>query len=607
MSSSGETGPSGSSSVTIFDMLIQQLANLEMVTDREESVVHFQPDKSFITDLLKLSATAVYSYYFEGEITLDGVVLRSVREVKRHVYFDLYEMLLIGNRMPIFKAQGLKTVSVRHVWQFAFVTAFETEKQKDEALEVEVANIRSSTVAHFTWTVECENIAFKPLERPIWLQLSGIPTWLKKSVPGIFKSAGDHTEDTGLAANTWKGDAKPTLHRHRKRNATNAMVLSEDRLAQDSGEGGEIGEQPLSDSAGRNHEVETSAAEDVLSQPVREQPIHDVSSTLEEIIRNLPGETSYQNAGSTSMIIEVPISVEYTRGRGHLSELARFVNRGNQPSLPVLPAVRSVDDDLTEVQPSKKRSRVEEGVSDRIHAPNDPAERANFWELVEETLPDLLFLLLGDFNNLELHEDSSSWANHMGMEEGVAFSRLCGALSLFDSRWLVDTIIGPRWTRYERRNGVYSWARLDRIYAQLDQFQGQFAASVHHVVFQLSDHLPVSLLIRDPPETQEVHRSLYFKADVSLLKRPYFQRDLSDIWDRRYSELESLNDLERFVLTWNHFRQEVKNRQYVEVSKLSQLEELRRELQQAADNQLQAVINPERVFELTGEVARLEA
>ncbi|KAL3679741.1 hypothetical protein R1sor_022697 [Riccia sorocarpa] len=72
MSSEGNTRESTSQS-SISDILIGRLANLEVSANREESVEpHFKADASFVKNLVKLSSTAVYSYCFEGEVSLDG-------------------------------------------------------------------------------------------------------------------------------------------------------------------------------------------------------------------------------------------------------------------------------------------------------------------------------------------------------------------------------------------------------------------------------------------------------------------------------------------------------------------------------------------------------
>ncbi|KAL3699026.1 hypothetical protein R1sor_017048 [Riccia sorocarpa] len=121
-----------------------------------------------------------------------------------------------------------------------------------------------------------------------------------------------------------------------------------------------------------------------------------------------------------------------------------------------------------------------------IHMPTGAGDKALFWDLVRNTLTDISFLLLGDFNNVEVHADSSTRANRLGPEEFTSFFQLYSEFNLFDSRWLANDKIGPKWTRKESRNGQVSWARLDRIYTSLDLFQGDFSASIHHAAFQSS-------------------------------------------------------------------------------------------------------------------------
>ncbi|KAL3683302.1 hypothetical protein R1sor_001324 [Riccia sorocarpa] len=79
-----------------------------------------------------------------------------------------------------------------------------------------------------------------------------------------------------------------------------------------------------------------------------------------------------------------------------------------------------------------------------IHGPNDAPDRILFWEQVMETLPDVPFMLVVDFNNVEVAADSSSRMNRMSPDEMTAFLRLCGAFNLFDVRMLARQKIGPR-------------------------------------------------------------------------------------------------------------------------------------------------------------------
>ncbi|KAL3680276.1 hypothetical protein R1sor_023232 [Riccia sorocarpa] len=91
-----------------------------------------------------------------------------------------------------------------------------------------------------------------------------------------------------------------------------------------------------------------------------------------------------------------------------------------------------------------------------VHAPNDPQLRTAFWSQVSQQLPDLPSCLLGDFNNVEVHIDSSSTANRMSAEESTAFFELCNLHNLFDTKSLAVVKMGPHWTRQERRDRVFS-------------------------------------------------------------------------------------------------------------------------------------------------------
>ncbi|KAL3679390.1 hypothetical protein R1sor_022346 [Riccia sorocarpa] len=150
-----------------------------------------------------------------------------------------------------------------------------------------------------------------------------------------------------------------------------------------------------------------------------------------------------------------------------------------------------------------------------IHGPNDALERTLFWDQIMEMLPDRPFMLIiGDFNNVEVAADSSSRMNRMSSDESTAFLRLCSECNLFDACMLARQKIGPRWTRQERRNGLFNWARLDML-----QAEAMTLINIHHVAFQMSDHIPVTCLFSADNSQAEVHRSFYFKADAHFLRK----------------------------------------------------------------------------------------
>ncbi|KAL2652588.1 hypothetical protein R1flu_020716 [Riccia fluitans] len=162
---------SSAQDVLSADILIARLERLEVAVPRKERLeANFKTEATFSKHLVGLASKAVYSYCFEGEISLDSF------KNWANIHWT--------------RDRGLKLLSVRKISQFAFVTVFVSKADRDSTLSIEVASIRSSTAVHYTWTPECKNVNFRPPEAPTWVQLTGIPTWLKDSVPGIFKSIG---------------------------------------------------------------------------------------------------------------------------------------------------------------------------------------------------------------------------------------------------------------------------------------------------------------------------------------------------------------------------------------------------------------------------------
>ncbi|KAL3684310.1 hypothetical protein R1sor_002332 [Riccia sorocarpa] len=153
------------------DLLIEQLSRLEVAIPCEECTeANYTADASFVKKLVQLATTGIYTYFYERDVSLNA--------------FKGW----VGHHW--IRAKGIKVKDIRKVSQFAFVAVFYMQKERNEALETEIASIRSSIAAHFTWTPECENQSFKPNEVPTWIWLKGITSWLKNSVAGIFQSIG---------------------------------------------------------------------------------------------------------------------------------------------------------------------------------------------------------------------------------------------------------------------------------------------------------------------------------------------------------------------------------------------------------------------------------
>ncbi|KAL3677860.1 hypothetical protein R1sor_020816 [Riccia sorocarpa] len=556
---------SSSGQLSATDSLIRRLEQLEVAVPRvEETKADLQVEYGFLQILVELATKAVYTYCFEGEISLDS--FRS----------------WVGIHWT--RNKTLKVLSVRKVAQFGFVTEFASQQDRDAALAVEIATIRSCTAVHFSWAPECENVTFKLTETPYWLQLTGIPSWLRTSVPAIFNSvapvlrilqatkdllaptvgalllwdpsvaqpkqvtvdlawpnrrksrlafpatfkvaeeslkASEHKTQNGnseaiFSLHTW--DDMPTLHRNRKQQVEN-------RDQDSTGDSQEVSARVAAATLGANRHEHTQAnftepaAEAVLQAERQNGTIEDTASA-EHHQFSTGQATSSQLEQSAAflqehMSVDLPIQLTFPH-----SARKKLVSRRKRDSTPtrLLPVVRPAAEPLSETdRPSKKirgfgigqgqdidpkfiwRSFTINGETldiAGIHGPNEAVQRIDFWNTVRNTLPDLPFLFMGDFNNVEVNADSSSRVNHMSAEEFTAFFQLLHHLNTFDTRTIATVKIGPRWTRRETRNGVFTWARLDRIYSAFELFLADSITSVHHVAYQRSDHIPVSVLVQ---------------------------------------------------------------------------------------------------------------
>ncbi|KAL3675645.1 hypothetical protein R1sor_025593 [Riccia sorocarpa] len=548
---------------------------------------------------------------------------------------------------------------------------------RDKALADEIATIPTSTAAHFTWTPECENQGFKPVEVPTWIRLSGIPSWLKDSVTGIFQSVGpvlrlplatkglanqevsalilwnpnseplksvlvdlelpggkrarlafparfevQKTEDEGHTVNS-----KQTNLLERLKSWQDVLTLFRNKPAQgQAASAAEEDGQADQGSWGLNFFV-LLAFLVVLMADLVNTSISSIFARafLKLSIWNVRGLANFHRRAAIRAFLKQFTPHVLLLQETHISvQRLSFLVATISPDYSVVGAdSNGASGGIAFLVHRTVMAGEGANVSSKfiwrrfalngvdfnlagVHGPNDPHERTVFWEEVAHILPDLPFHLLGDFNNVESSSDSSSRMSRMTAKETSSFFRLCNTFNLFDARLLAREKIGPKWTRFERRNGEFSWSRLDRIYIPLDFFQAEYVSLVHHVAFQLSDHIPVSCVFSPESALIETPRSFFFKADALVLRKPEIKLALRGVWERHLASSSS-QGLELFAQAWTELRRETKRLQYAELQKLSDLDQLKLELER-----LSALSDPSEedlllILSTAREVSRLQA
>ncbi|KAL3683820.1 hypothetical protein R1sor_001842 [Riccia sorocarpa] len=147
---------------------------------------------------------------------------------------------------------------------------------------------------------------------------------------------------------------------------------------------------------------------------------------------------------------------------------------------------------------------------------------------------------------------------------------------LRDARDLTPVRVGPKFSRAQRRNGVLTWSRIDRVYTS----DFEVLRIIHHAQFWASDHVPVSVELTGSEELQqkmEVCKSTYFKADHKVVEENLNR--LRQVWEERTGEGTARSAMENFLLGWAGIRSEVKKLQYDKARQLTMLPEMEIRLQ----------------------------
>ncbi|KAL3695947.1 hypothetical protein R1sor_010023 [Riccia sorocarpa] len=213
---------------------------------------------------------------------------------------------------------------------------------------------------------------------------------------------------------------------------------------------------------------------------------------------------------------------------------------------------------------------------------------------------------MGDWNAVCNQNDASSKSLLQGEDEKGEFNALCGNIGVKDAREVATKIEGPRFTRAQKRNGSFTWSRIDRIYTA----QPVVGKVKHHVTFSTSDHIPVSaetMLGVRPQLGGARQKSPYFKVDPKVVQDNL--ETINKMWVCWDEENRDEGSMERFALCWSMLRGQLKKIQYERVSQLQRLPEKENKLQALADQDIHSMSKDDQnlLGELMSEVRELQA
>ncbi|KAL3675782.1 hypothetical protein R1sor_025730 [Riccia sorocarpa] len=187
-----------------------------------------------------------------------------------------------------------------------------------------------------------------------------------------------------------------------------------------------------------------------------------------------------------------------------------------------------------------------------IQALNKRRLRLEFWNKIKEIIQEGEWLLIGDFNQVDLPEDSFGKST-LGREERWWRQFLV-------ERGLVDCYIstavrtGGRFTRMAKKKSRFVGSRLDRGYLTSGAGWIHHVKDVgHHNTSRLSDHVPVSVVLQVEPEESNRHFKSYFKMSFYELADPVVKARAKAAW---LNEAELVHDSRRrWARGWQRVKQ----------------------------------------------------
>ncbi|KAL3682953.1 hypothetical protein R1sor_000975 [Riccia sorocarpa] len=178
-----------------------------------------------------------------------------------------------------------------------------------------------------------------------------------------------------------------------------------------------------------------------------------------------------------------------------------------------------------------------------IHAPNKRRSRIAFWQKVLEITSEGEWIVAGDYNQVELQEDSRGRSAVVRGREERKWRELALQRGLVDGFFCAASRTGVRFTRIVKRESRTDWSRLDRFYITSGaQWVDHVHEIQHHTACTLSDHAPILISIQVEAEGGRKRMDTYFKMCHHDLSDPVIKQRVEEAWHR---ETEVVRDARR--------------------------------------------------------------
>ncbi|KAL3681233.1 hypothetical protein R1sor_024189 [Riccia sorocarpa] len=174
-----------------------------------------------------------------------------------------------------------------------------------------------------------------------------------------------------------------------------------------------------------------------------------------------------------------------------------------------------------------------------VHAPNKRRARVQFWQELQELVRDGNWVILGDFNQIEIPDDSSGRTALLRGREERMWRGMVAEQGFVDCYFCSANVQGPRFTHFAKRNDRVDFSRLDRLYLTKGaEWLDHVKEVTHNAHTALSDHVPVSGILQLAAETQGRKPENYFKFNHFDLKDPEIFQKVKDRMEKRLKEHE---------------------------------------------------------------------
>ncbi|KAL3694948.1 hypothetical protein R1sor_008599 [Riccia sorocarpa] len=214
-----------------------------------------------------------------------------------------------------------------------------------------------------------------------------------------------------------------------------------------------------------------------------------------------------------------------------------------------------------------------------LHAPNTKEEMQIYWNWWDHQVDGEDWVIAGDFNNVELQDDSKGKSALMRGAEERAWKRFSYRTDMVDAYLTATNTEGGLFTRLAFCGARFDRARLDRFYlTNMGEWCDSIKQVKHYSDQLLSDHIPNSMdlqLVQDD-DTNWKPRS-YFKMNSRLFHKPEVLEAVKETWKEHPPFCRSSQ--KKWELAWGRVKQILRQERANNQLETRELDDLRREVQ----------------------------